>query len=90
MWPEDIQARIRADFSNDADRVLAAFEELKFIRDKDRLARSLLVLAEGSMVALMGLLDQALDGEAKEIAHWAEHDDEDVRIRNLGKGFDAL
>lgn len=90
MWPEDIQTRIRADFPSDTDKVFAAFEELKFVRDKDRLARSLLVLAEGSLVALKGLLDQALEGESKEVVHWAEHDEEDVRIRNLGKSFDTL
>lgn len=90
MWPEDIEARIRADFPNDADKVFAAFEELKFIRIRDHLARSLLVLAEGSMVALKGLLDQALEEDMKEVIHWAEHDDEDKRIRNLAKGFDTL
>ena len=62
LFSDDIIARVRREFPDDADRVIAELDRLPDARqrDRDRLPRAVLDLALRDVSAVAGLVEQAL------------------------------
>ncbi len=62
LFSDEIVARVRREFGDDADRVIAELDRLPDARqrDRDRLPRAVLDLALRDVSAVVGLVEQAL------------------------------
>ena len=62
LFSDDIIARVRREFPDDAERVIAELDRLPDARqrDRDRLPRAVLDLALRDVSAVAGLVEQAL------------------------------
>ena len=63
LFSDEIITRVRREFGDDADRVIAELDRMPDTRqrDRDRLPRAVLDLARRDVAAVVGLVEQALE-----------------------------
>jgi hypothetical protein len=75
LFSDDIIMRVRREFDDDADRVIAELDRMPDTRqrDRDRLPRAVLDLARCDIAAVVGLVEQALI-DWRDLQTWVDDD----------------
>ncbi|QDS98443.1 hypothetical protein [Adhaeretor mobilis] len=92
-WPIDIRNRIAQCFPEKSDIVVTKLDKIPpNLRDRPRIARCILQLANGDFEKLDNLLIAACS-DYRDVIWWAEYDhplNPDTRLRNLGNPFETI
>jgi hypothetical protein len=94
MFGDDVRARVEKDFSTSAQFVAAQIEEfiesfckIYNMQPGDRVLRSIVFLAQGSLDNLQHYFKAALT-DWRDVVYWAEYDRNDKRIHDFNLLFE--
>jgi hypothetical protein len=89
IWlPADVAERLRADYPNEQLVTLQALLGEYDGKERARVVRSVVHLAEGSIDRLLHFIGCATT-DYRDVIYWAEYDLSDQRVRDFDQPFDA-
>lgn len=89
IWlPADVAERLRADYPNEQLATLQALLSEYDSKERARVVRSVVHLAEGNVDRLLHFIGCATT-DYRDVIYWAEYDRNDQRIRDFNQAFEA-